>query len=215
MISSHAVNGTSAPATFSVIVLFGGKSGQALIDSGSIDSFMDYTFASKCACDIISTIYTKVRVAGGGQLDSNVVTASTQYFIQGEDFRDDFKLLPLKGYDLILRCDWIKEHSPIRLDLRDTSKQLTIYKQEAKKVIFQDFTALPDRSIINACKLEKMCRSDVMGYIIQINLLEQLEPVSQQSADSPDITEILDNLLTYFLIKLCYHHIGIVIIGSP
>jgi hypothetical protein len=54
-----------------------------------------------------------------------------------------------------------------------------------------------------------------MGYIIQINLLEQLEPVSQQSADSPDITEILDNLLTYFLIKLCYHHIGIVIIGSP
>jgi hypothetical protein len=47
MISSYAANGTTSTVTFSVVVFIGGKRGIALIDSGSTDTFMDYTFSSK------------------------------------------------------------------------------------------------------------------------------------------------------------------------
>jgi hypothetical protein len=46
LISAHATNGTFYPTTFSVVVTMGGKSGVALVDSGSTDTFMDYSFAS-------------------------------------------------------------------------------------------------------------------------------------------------------------------------
>jgi hypothetical protein len=47
----------------------------------------------------------QVKVAGGGYLNSSVVISSTPYVIQDEVFHSDFKLLQLKGYDVILRCD--------------------------------------------------------------------------------------------------------------
>jgi hypothetical protein len=105
MISSHAANGTSSAATFSLIISFRGRRGIALVDNGSTGSFLDYTFASKCNCNILSAATHKVRVTGGGYLESNATTSPTPYFIQNEDFSNSFKLLQLKGYDLILGCD--------------------------------------------------------------------------------------------------------------
>jgi hypothetical protein len=52
------------------------------------------------------------------------------------DFSNDFKLLLLKGYDVIMGCDWIKKHNPIGLDLRDDSRLLVIQKNGKKKVFF-------------------------------------------------------------------------------
>jgi hypothetical protein len=54
MISNQAVQGTTSVGTFSLVVSLGGKKGIALVDSGSIDTFMDYFFASKLHYNIIS-----------------------------------------------------------------------------------------------------------------------------------------------------------------
>jgi hypothetical protein len=105
MLSAHAAQGTSSATAFSMIVIIGGKRGLTLIDSGSTDTFLDYTFVSKSNCSIITTTAKTVKVIGGGQLESNAITKSTTYFIQGESFSSDFKLLQLKGYDAILGCD--------------------------------------------------------------------------------------------------------------
>jgi hypothetical protein len=51
---------------------------------------------------MISTSSKMVKVAGGGQLEIAAVTGQTTYIIQNEIFSDEFKLLPLKGYDIIL-----------------------------------------------------------------------------------------------------------------
>jgi hypothetical protein len=45
LLSAHAANGTSSPATFSVVVIIGGQRGISLVDSGTTDTFMDYSFA--------------------------------------------------------------------------------------------------------------------------------------------------------------------------
>jgi hypothetical protein len=91
VISSHAAKGTSSSATYSLIVSMGGKRGIALIDSDNIDSFLDYTFASRCHCNIVTTDAKKVRVAGGGYLESDAITTLTPYFIQNESFSTSFK----------------------------------------------------------------------------------------------------------------------------
>jgi hypothetical protein len=50
---------------FFVLVKIGGRKGIALIDSGSTDTFMDYTFASKVNCSITTTATRQVKVVGG------------------------------------------------------------------------------------------------------------------------------------------------------
>jgi hypothetical protein len=201
-LSSHVVKGTSSATTFSIIIIIEGKRGIALIDSGSTDTFLDYTFASKSGYNIISTASKTVKVVGGGQLETSVVTMKTSYFIQGEDFSSDFKLLQLKGYDVILGCDWIKAHSPIGLDLREDPNQLTIHKHGHKKVVFSDFTQPPTQHVINALQLEKMCRSELLGYVIQINNLQQPEPDSDNTTSNSQVAAILKEFEDVFSAQL-------------
>jgi predicted aspartyl protease len=105
MISSHVDTGTSFAATFSIIVSIGGKSGIALVDSGSTYTFMNFASASKINCNIVSTSLKKVMVEGRGHLDTSTTANSITYFIQHRAFTNDFKLLQLRGYDITLGCD--------------------------------------------------------------------------------------------------------------
>jgi hypothetical protein len=95
MLSSHAAQGSYSAATFSLLVTIGGRKGIALVDSGSTNTFMGYSFASKAQCPIISTVSRKVKVAGGGHLESAAIVTPTTYFIQNNEFQNEFKLLPL------------------------------------------------------------------------------------------------------------------------
>jgi hypothetical protein len=161
MISSHAAHGTSIAATFSVLLTLRGKKGITLIDSGSTDSSVDYIFAGKPSCSIVATESRKVKVAGGGYLESFAALAPTTYFIQNEEFKGQFKLLQLKGYDIILGCDWIKDRSPITLDLRADSRKLSIQKNGLFAISFRDFTAPPAQPLIASTQLQRMCISDI------------------------------------------------------
>jgi hypothetical protein len=93
---------------------------------------MAYTFASQIMCSITSTISRAAKIAGGGSLSLDAMEGPLSYTIQKEEFTDEFKSLQLKRYDIILGCDWIKQHSPIGLDLRDYSRQLIIQNESTK-----------------------------------------------------------------------------------
>jgi hypothetical protein len=41
-------------------------------------------------------------------MNTSAIIRLTSCVIQHEIFQNDFKLLKLKGYDVILGCDWIK-----------------------------------------------------------------------------------------------------------
>jgi hypothetical protein len=81
MISSHAAQGPSSATTFSVFVSIGGRRGISLIDSGSTNTFMDYTFASKINCSIAATSSQRVKIARGGHLNSSAMIDVIPYFI--------------------------------------------------------------------------------------------------------------------------------------
>jgi hypothetical protein len=81
MLSSHAAKGTSSVATFNLVISIGVKRGIALVDSGSTDTFMDYTFASRPSCHITATNSRAVTVVGGGTLDTCATITSIPYYI--------------------------------------------------------------------------------------------------------------------------------------
>jgi hypothetical protein len=139
----------------------------------------------------VSTSSLKVKVVGDGYLDSCAITAPTSYFIQQQNFTRQFRLLKLKGHDVILGCDWIKTHSPICLDLRDGSRQLSIQKEGHQLTVFSNFTTPPTKHIINTTKLEKLCRVDVMGYIIQINMTSQPYQSLSSKLEFPEVETLL------------------------
>lgn len=78
----------------------------------------------------------KVAVANDAQLFTKFHTTDTQYNIQGQDLRFDFKVLPLHGYDMILGTDRIKHHSPVLLDYKKMCMQIT--GKENKVLTFWD-----------------------------------------------------------------------------
>jgi hypothetical protein len=91
-----------------LVISIAGKRGVALMNIGSMDTFMNYTFAGKVRCNIISTVSKKVKVVGGGYLETIATVSPTLYTMQHEEFCNSFKLLSLKGYGVILGCDWIQ-----------------------------------------------------------------------------------------------------------
>jgi hypothetical protein len=214
MISSHAAQGTYSIATFSLLVNIGGRKGIALVDSGSTDTFIDYT-ACKTNCIMSSIASRKVKIAGGGHLEFAGIVTSTPYFIQNTSFSNEFKLLQLQGHDMILGCDWIRKHSPIGLDLRETSRQLIIQKDGLHQVTFTDFTSPTPRPHIKAAKLEKICRSFNQGYIIQINLMQATDDKMQHGQVHHSVEVVLQEFEDIFLSKYQFHRIDHVIMKYP
>jgi hypothetical protein len=105
LLSSHAAHGTSSSTTFLAIISIGGKRGIPLVDCCRTNTFLDYSFASKLTCSIDFVATKKVAIAGGGHLETSAIIRSAPYTIWHESFTNDFKLLPLRGYNIILDCD--------------------------------------------------------------------------------------------------------------
>jgi hypothetical protein len=136
-----------------------------------------------------------------GYMDSSTQLPPTEYIIQHKTFTDAFKLLQLKGYDIILGCDWIKKHSPIGLDLREKSRHLTIFKEGITKIVFHDFTTPTITSPISTIKLEKICRTEVLCYMIQVNLIQQQAEKSLEARVHHSIEAILEEFEDIFSTK--------------
>jgi hypothetical protein len=73
---------------------------------------------------------------------------------------------------MISGCDWIKQHIPIALDLRDTFRHLSTQKDGTTRVIFKEFIAPLVKPLISASKLEKFHRTKIIGYVIQVNTMQ-------------------------------------------
>jgi hypothetical protein len=66
-------------------------------------------------------------------------------------------------------------------------------------VVFSDFTAPPPNSFITTTQLEKISITEHVGYIIQINMMQQtIQPLSEQQPILDEISEILKEFADVF-----------------
>jgi hypothetical protein len=64
-------------------------------------------------------------------------------------------------------------------------------KNGQTKASFTNFTIPRVNSLISTAQLDKICRADNMGYIIQINALEHVIPQPDLKPLHPDIAAVL------------------------
>jgi hypothetical protein len=58
-------------------------------------------------------------------------------------------------------------------------------------LIFYDFTAPPSKALINASKLQKICRAKPLGYVIQVNCITEAEQQNSVQYVPSTISEVL------------------------
>jgi Retroviral aspartyl protease len=88
----------------------------ALIDSGSTQSFVNPAVLHTQKHSVISTNSMIVMVSNGERMVTDSKCEVLQFFIQGIEFHHDMRILPVKGYDVILGLDWLSKLGPMRID---------------------------------------------------------------------------------------------------
>jgi hypothetical protein len=177
-ISVQVVYGQSSKNTFTLLVTIGGKQGIALLDTGSTHTFMDLKFSTKIQCSTVHTSLETVLVAGGGALQTGAQVQAMDYVIQGHTFNNPFKILSLKGYDLVLGGDWMLRHSPVKFDY--LSRQVKIRCNGQQKLLLKDYSLKQGVQLMSMDKLDKELKKGATGYY--------LFPLSTTATpdDSPD-----------------------------
>jgi hypothetical protein len=146
-ISAEALQGIAGDDTISLLLMIQGKPAIALVDSGSSCIFLDRTFAIKHNLSMRATPPRTITVAGGGTIISDVVVTNCPYSIQKKKFTSDFKILPLKGYDIVLGVAWLKQFSPTTFDWIARSVTIT---EDNVQYTFTDHLEKQQSHIISA-----------------------------------------------------------------
>jgi hypothetical protein len=130
-----------------------------------------------------------VLVAGGGALQTGAQVQAMDYVIQGHTFNNPFKILPLKGYDLVLGGDWMLTHSPVKFDYM--SRQVKIRGNGQQKLFLKDHSLKKGVQLMSMDKLGKELKKGATGYY--------LFPLSTTATpdDSPDDAAIQALLAEY------------------
>lgn len=126
-ISVNVVQCLNQATAYTLPMCMKGKRGVALMDSGSTHTVIDLRFALKTYCRVQHNAMQKVTMAEGGVILSGSHVPNTEYFINGQVLHNSLKILQLRGYDVVLGCDWIYQHNPINLDLK--TRRLVIKKE--------------------------------------------------------------------------------------
>lgn len=192
-ISMHALCGTPSSATaFTLKVQMGNQSAIALVDSGSVASFINVKFAIKANRKISSVDAVQVAAANGTNMISESACLSCPYTIQGHHFTSDFRLLEVKGYDIILGADWIFTHSPVGLDLK--TREFSITKNGEKIITFVDEDKPAKHLLIGTKKLCQLLKKRVLSTVILMNQTT----TNEEPKETEDIPEQIANLLKEF-----------------
>jgi Retroviral aspartyl protease len=91
----------------------------ALLDSRSTHSFINPLILRGQSCQIQETSPMIVMVANGECMVTDSKCASLNFSLQGHVFQHEMRLLPVKGYDMILGLDWLSKFGPMTIDWRN------------------------------------------------------------------------------------------------
>ena len=115
-ISQQALNGTESRKSIRLKGWIQGTELLMLVDSGSTNSFIDEQIGNKLNGVEVLQKPLRVQIVDGGQLECTKVIPGCTWWMQGHSFKNDFTLIPLGNYDIILGMDWLTQHSPMQID---------------------------------------------------------------------------------------------------
>jgi hypothetical protein len=183
-LSLQALHGMPGEGTLSVHISIAGKSALALIDTRSTNTFLDLQFAQDQQMSLIPIPHRKMLVAGGGELTCEFVLPQCKYAIEDKEFTHDFHILPLKGYDIILAANWLKQFSPNIIDWEQRSVSIC---HNGRWFTLVDNQVTGKDCLISAKACSKLLRTGADAYILQLNLLSTTNQPTNTVPQTPTV----------------------------
>lgn len=155
-----------------------------LVDSGSAETFVSQELASQIQQEQIECKPLQFTSADGNKMLSNQMIPQLQWHVQGHYFTYDTRILPFKGYDMILGADWLEDHSPIWIHWK---KKLLKFTADKQRIMLKGITdTVPWCSQISGHKLKGLIRKKVVSHILEVQAicpLQKNEEASQSSIE--------------------------------
>ena len=165
-----------------------------LIDSRSSNSFVsDLVAANVSPWQPLSQSVT-VRVANGEVLSCTHELRDQVWGTQGHSFCTTLKIIPIRGYDIILGMDWLETHSPMKIHWVDRWLQ---FSYQDKLITLQGIpTAVQLGPPVTHNQLLAFDKTDSILYLVQI---QALEPAAPQEPSLPlDLQHLLEQFKSVF-----------------
>jgi predicted aspartyl protease len=148
-----------------------------LVDSGSTHNFIDPETAKKIGCKVTTTDHMLVTVADGSRIASNALCQALSWTTQGQHFTTEVRLLPLRGYDIILGVQWLKQVGPVTLDLNNLTMGI---KLQGKHQVLQGHQGQKNEvKLIQAASLCKL-EGQYCNFIGKLSFVHGLEKVEEE-----------------------------------
>ncbi|KAL4342588.1 hypothetical protein GQ457_08G027580 [Hibiscus cannabinus] len=198
-ISINALNGCVGYTTLRIKGCIKGKSLNILIDSGSTHSFVIPKWAKE-GMEIVQTPPLAITIANGEKLYSNAKSKLLGWKMQGHNFKHDFRVLEMRGSDMVLGVDWMRRFSPIVMDFREMTLS---FQKDGKQIELYGGDLSSRWKMITGEKLQKITEKnpEVMGEIYLLNaevkesvvpellkpVLRELQEIFVEPKDTPPI----------------------------
>ncbi|KAJ9557386.1 hypothetical protein OSB04_012000 [Centaurea solstitialis] len=123
--SIHALLGSSGMQTLQVKGMIKKQEVNMLVDSGSTNNFIDLMLAKKLGIKLTPIRTRKVSVADGFVLSVHFMCKSIRWSIQGVPFVDNFLVISLEGYGVVLGIQWLSSLGDIKCNFQQLVMEFT------------------------------------------------------------------------------------------
>ncbi|XP_026410147.1 uncharacterized protein LOC113305293 [Papaver somniferum] len=161
-ISLHALTGHVTGDTIRIPGVLNNHKASILIDSGSTTSFIDSALDTSLHCNIEATTPMKVTVANGEQTLGKGICPQLQWSMQGHDFVENIRILPLGGCDIVSGADWLKTLGDV---LFNFSKLSISFKYRRKKITLQGIFPKPSLLQMGCATVKKFLSNTTHGMV--------------------------------------------------
>lgn len=114
--SFHALSGDLAADTFRIMGQIGSENIHVLVDGGSTHNFVQDTVANSVGLTLDPITLFRVLVGSGQELQCTHVCHGVSLTIHNHTFLVDLFVLGLRGTDLVLGAQWLKQLGPVLMN---------------------------------------------------------------------------------------------------
>lgn len=148
------------------------------MDSGSIETFVSDRLVRALGLTTEQCPLSTYKAADEGQLQCSQRVPSLQWWIQGQTFKSNAKVLNLRCYAMILGEDWLEAISPVWVDYKSKAMRIThLRKRVALQGVKDQLDSCPP---ISRKKLQGLIKHGEVACCLQLINTEASTKVSDK-----------------------------------
>ncbi|XP_004971882.1 uncharacterized protein LOC101768429 [Setaria italica] len=180
-LSEATQEGTTHKKTMRLIGTIQNQQVLLLVDSGSSNTFISKKMVQALNCPMQAVASTQVVIADGTRLKTNMMVPQVEWYIQGQAFTTDMRVLDINCYDIILGMDWLSEFSPMWVHWKKKLMRFTHNKQRVTIRGIKD--KVQHCNMISAKILQHLLKKKQLAQVVQLCRVVEPKTSSEQPVE--------------------------------